>query len=512
MRRLTVAELREAFLNFFEERGHSRYRSASLIPENDPTTLFTVAGMAQFKDMFLGRGDLPFSRATTCQKCIRTNDIMQVGRTPRHHTFFEMLGNFSFNDYFKEEVIAWAWEFLTKVLGMPGERLWVSVHHTDDEAYAIWNEQIGVPGERLVRMGDGDNFWPAGAPADGPTGPGGYCSEIFWDYQTNDDPSDSPANEVETGRFVEIWNLVFPQFDVSEPKVEGRYTLKDLGRRNIDTGSGLERLACVLQGKTNNFDTDLFQTIIRGACEVAGVEYVEGATAERDGSAQVERNVLLRRIADHVRAVVFCIADGALPGNTGRGYIVRRLIRRATLDLDRLGCDQVGLYRIVAGVVTTMGEAYPAVAERQALATDTLKSEETLFRRTLARGLDLLHKALQRHRSEGAASFSGDDAFDLFTTYGFPYELTEELVDAEGLAVDRARFDVRMAEFAEISKGGREIEVFARSDLLAAKSRLGATAFIGYDDAVSAAQLQLLEVEGVEVDEAASGTAIRFAL
>ena len=233
----TTAELREAFLAFFAEKGCTRYVSAPLVPENDPTTLFTVAGMAQFKDMFLGRGALSFDKATTRQKCMRTNDILQVGRTARHHTFFEMLGNFSFNAYFKRETIAWAWEFLTEVIGLDPERLSISVHNIDDEAAQIWRDDIGIPAERIFRMGDGDNFWPADAPTDGPLGPGGCCSEIFWDYQTNDDPDDNLTKD--SGRFVEVWNLVFPQFNVVEPMVDGRYTLDDLGRQNIDTGMGL---------------------------------------------------------------------------------------------------------------------------------------------------------------------------------------------------------------------------------------------------------------------------------
>ena len=410
------------------------------MPENDPTILFTVAGMAQFKDMFLGRGSLPFSRAVTAQKCIRTNDIMQVGQTPRHHTFFEMLGNFSFNDYFKRETIGWAWEYLTEVLGLDPERLSVSVHHIDDEAYDIWAKEIGIPEERIFRMGDSDNFWPADAPTDGPLGPGGCCSEIFWDL-TNDDPEDNLTKD--SGRFVEVWNCVFPQFNVVEPMVDGRYTLDDLGRTNIDTGMGLERLACVLQGKTNNFDIDLLQTIVQSSAAVAGATYVENATEASHGAEQVETNVLLRRISDHVRAVTFCIADGALPGNTGRGYVVRRLIRRATLDIDKLGVDKESLYKIVASVVEAMGDAYPEIARRQELAEQTLRAEEANFRKTLRKGLEKLHETLAKHKAEGAAQLSGDDAFELFTTHGFPKELIEELSAAEGLSIDEARYQER---------------------------------------------------------------------
>ena len=512
MKSLSTAELRQAYIDFFSapERGCVHHPSDSLIPQ-DPTTLFTVAGMAQFKEDFLGRGSNPFSRAVTVQKCIRTNDIMEVGRTPRHHTFFEMLGNFSFNDYFKTETIQWAWTFLTEVLGMPGERLWVSVHFDDDEAANIWTDKIGLAPERLVRMGDSDNFWPAGAPTDGPLGPGGCCSEIFWDYQTNEDPQDSPAAEVDSGRFVEIWNLVFPQYNVSEPQIDGRYTLEELGRTNIDTGAGLERLACVLQGKRNNFDIDLLQIIVQQVCAVSGQIY-EMDDGQAISAEQQARNTLLRRVADHVRAVTFCIADGALPGNAGRGSIVRRLIRRAILDIDKLGVHDVRLWEIVASVVTAMGDAYPEIVRRQELATETLRSEEQLFRRTLQRGMDLFSKHLARVQASAAQQLSGDDVFDLFTTYGFPVEITEELAAAEGIGIDHDRLAVCLAEFAEVSKGGRDIEVFTTSALQEAKPELGATPFVGYDQLMIETNITLLEVDGQAVEQAEAGTAVRFAL
>ena len=306
-RLFTTSEIRESFQTFFANKGCVRYPSASLLPENDPTTLFTVAGMSQFKDMFLGRGSHPFTRATTSQKCLRTNDILNVGRTARHHTFFEMLGNFSFNDYFKTEAIHWAWEYLTEVLQLDRERLSISVHRIDDEAYKIWNQEIGIPQERIFRLGDSDNFWPADAPTQGPEGPGGFCSEIFWDYRTNTDPKDNLTSS--TGRFVEIWNLVFPQFNVRKVNADGTPNLEQLGRRNIDTGMGLERIACVVQGVFNNFDIDLLQTIVREVSRVAAQPY---DTNQKEGP-QGARNVLLRRVADHVRAITFCVTDGALP-------------------------------------------------------------------------------------------------------------------------------------------------------------------------------------------------------
>ena len=503
----TVAEIREAWLSFFASKGCVRYPSGSLVPENDPTTLFTVAGMSQFKDMFLGRGTHPFTRATTVQKCIRTNDIMNVGRTARHHTFFEMLGNFSFNDYFKRETIGWAWEFLTQVLKLDPERLSISVHTIDDEAYDIWTKEIGIPAHRIFRMGDNDNFWPANAPKEGPEGPGGCCSEIFWDHRINSDPTDNLTSN--TGRFVEIWNLVFPQFNVRAPHPDGTPNLEQLGRTNIDTGSGLERVAAVLQGVYNNFDIDVFQTIIRRVCQQAGVTYDQAAPLDQKSKA-AEDNALIRRIADHVRATTFCIADGALPGNSDRGYIVRRLIRRATLDLEKLGCKAVTLHTIVPAVVEAMGVAYPEVAKRAELAQQTLLAEETLFRKTLSKGLDLFQKALDRHKGGGV--FGGDDAFDLVTTHGFPKEVIAELAQAEGLTLDEARFTVRWAEFQKISQGGKTLEVFTSTALQEAKPRLGATPFTGYDQLEQATTIALLEVGGKEATQAATGTVVRVAL
>ena len=505
-RLFTVAEVREAYLSFFASKGCVRYPSAGLVPENDPTTLFTVAGMSQFKDMFLGRGSHPFTRATTCQKCIRTNDILNVGRTARHHTFFEMLGNFSFNDYFKKEAIAWAWEFLTKVLQLPEDRLSVSVHAIDGEAYRIWREEIGLPAHKIFKLGDNDNFWPANAPMEGIEGPGGCCSEIFYDHRTNDDPNDNLTSS--TGRFVEIWNLVFPEFNVRKPNPDGSPNLEKLGRTNIDTGGGLERLAAVMQGVYNNFDIDLFQGIIKQVVAVSGVRY--DATVKLGAKdPQAEANALIRRIADHVRAVTFCIADGALPGNSDRGYIVRRLIRRATLDLDKLGCEQVRLFDIVPAVVAAMGQAYPEIVRRQTLASETLQAEETLFRRTLKKGLDIFNRSLERQRGSGV--FSGADAFELVATHGFPKEVIAELAANDGLKLDEAGFKVCWEEHQRVSTS-KGVEVWKASALQDAKPRLGATRFTGYDQLTAPCQLLLIEVEGKETTAAATGAQVRFAL
>ena len=505
-RPVSSAEIREAYLSFFASKGCIRYASASLVPENDPTTLFTVAGMSQFKDMFLGRGTHPFTRATTSQKCIRTNDIMNVGRTARHHTFFEMLGNFSFNDYFKRETIGWAWEFLTQVLQIPAERLSITVHKIDDEAYRIWRDEIGIPENRIFKLGDADNFWPANAPSEGPEGPGGCCSEIFYDHRINNDPDDNLTSS--TGRFVEIWNLVFPQFNVRKPHADGSPNLENLGRTNIDTGSGLERVAAVQQGVYNNFDIDTFQTIIKQVCAVSAKSYDTTAVLGSKTPA-AEQNALLRRIADHVRAVTFCVADGALPGPGDRGYIVRRLIRRATLDLEKLGVQEAQLFNVVSAVVEAMGRDYPEIVKRQELARDTLKAEEQLFRRTLSKGLELFQRSLEKQ--QGGTTFSGDDAFELVATHGFPKEVIAELAQAEGLTLDEERFKVRWEAHQKVSNS-KSIDVFTSTALQEAKPRLGATPFAGYDVLEATSEITLLEADGKEVAGAVAGTKVRFAL
>ena len=359
--------------------------------------------------------------------------------------------------------------------------------------------------KRLLRLGDGDNFWPANAPKEGPEGPGGCCSEIFWDHRTNSDANDNLASS--SGRFVEIWNLVFPEFNVRAPHADGSPNLEQLGRSNVDTGSGLERLAAVMQGVYNNFDIDVFQSIIRQVSAITAVPYVKDAAA---GTEQGDRNVLTRRISDHVRAITFCIADGALPSNSDRGYIVRRLVRRATLDIDKLGVDQARLHEIVAAVVTAMGQAYPELGKRQELVVQTLQAEERQFRRTLRKGLDMFQRALERQK--GSGTFSGDEAFELVTTNGFPKEMIEELAANEGLVVDQERFQTRWAEFQAISQGGKAVEVFTSTALQQAKPRLGATPFTGAQQLEAVTQITLLEVGGQEVSEAVEGTPVRFAL
>jgi alanyl-tRNA synthetase len=499
----TAAEIREAFLAYFAEKGCVRYASASLVPENDPTTLFTVAGMSQFKDMFLGRGTHPFTRAATSQKCIRVNDILNVGRTARHHTFFEMLGHFSFNDYFKKEALRWIWEFYTQRLGLAVDRLSISVHTTDDESLKFWRDEMGIPANKIFKLGDKDNFWPANAPKEGPEGPGGYCSEIFYDLRTNNDPNDNLTSD--TGRFVEIGNSVFPQFNVRKPNPDGSPNLEQLGRTNVDFGGGLERLCCVVQNVSNTFDIDLFQVIVKKVVEVTGQAYKTDAT-DHD---QVERNVLIRRISDHVRAVTFCIVDGALPGNLGRGYVVRRLIRRATLDIDKLGVSEPRLHLVVPAVVAAMSSAYPEISKRSDLASETLKAEEASFRRTLRKGLDLLQRAIDRQR--GQKIFSGDDAFELVTTHGFPKEIIADLIASEGMAIDDQQFEKRWTEHTQVSHA-KDVEVFTSSALQDAKPRLGATPFVGYEQSEWPTEITLIEVAGKEVAQAPVGSAVRVAL
>ncbi len=417
---MTGDEIRRSFLEFFEKRGHKVLPSASLVPD-DPQLMFTVAGMVPFKPIFWGKVDPVYTRVATCQKCLRTTDIENVGRTPRHHTFFEMLGNFSFGDYFKEEAIVWAWEFVTEVLGVPEERLWVSIYEEDDEAHRIWSEVVGVPTERIVRMGKEDNFW---GPA-GPTGPCGPDTEIFYDTGLVEGCPDgepcTPANS--EGRYVEIWNLVFTEFYQDE-----KGELHPLPRKNIDTGAGLERMAAMMQGVYSNFDTDLFKPIIERISEIVGVEY--GRSDRSD--------VSLRVIADHIRAITFVIADGVFPSNEGRGYVLRRITRRALRHGALLGMKEPFLYRIVGAVVEKMGHVYPEIKAKEDIVKEVLMAEEERFLKTLSQGMNLLERLLDKGR------ISGEEAFTLYDTYGFPLDLTVEIASERGVEVDVEGFEELM--------------------------------------------------------------------
>ena len=464
---MKLDEIRERYLDFFKKRGHTAYPSDSLVPANDPSLLFTGAGMNQFKDMFLGRGTLPFKRATTSQKCLRTGDLESVGRTSRHHTFFEMLGNFSFGDYFKREAIHWAWEFATKEMGIAADRLTISVYKDDEEAYKIWNEEIGLPTSKIVPLGEADNFWPANAPTQGPNGPCGPCSEIYYDFGPKYGCG-SPDCSITCGcnRYVEIWNLVFTQFDRQD---DG--SLPPLPQKNIDTGAGLERWAAVLQGVHSNFETDVFQRIITAECDILGLTYTPGT----------EQSSRMRRIADHVRALTFCIADNALPSNEGRGYVVRRILRTALRDGVQLGHKNAFLHRIVPSVVEVMKKGYPYLVERQDVVQKTVKGEEESFLRTLERGNELIAEAVARLRKDRKDVLSGEETFKLYDTFGFPVEMTEQILRDHKIKVDRVRFEQLMEEARKRSGGSTSEEIFVGGAFGKIKEeKVAPTEFTGY--------------------------------
>jgi alanyl-tRNA synthetase len=456
------AEIRESFLSFFESKGCRRVPSSSLVPD-DPSLLLTSAGMVQFKPVFLGLRDLGFTRATTCQKCARTTDIDIIGTTGRHHSFFEMLGNFSFGDYFKSEACAWAYEYSTQVLGLDPDRLWFSVYEDDDEAEAIWRDEVGVPAERIVRMGAKDNFWSAG-----PTGPCGPCSELYYDQGPEVGCGlDTCAPGCDCDRFLEYWNLVFMQFDRAE---DG--TLTPLPKKNIDTGMGLERVATILQGVRSNFETDILRAIMAVAEDVSGRAY--GAAEKTD--------VSLRILTDHARAVTFLIADGVLPSNEGRGYVLRRLLRRAVRHGRLLGIERPFMVALVDAVIETMGDVYPEIVEHADLIRRIVTAEEERFSATLRQGLAFLAEAIERTKAAGGLVLDGTEAFTLHDTYGFPYELTSEIAAEAGLEVDHDAFERAME--AQRERGRAAVKDESWSSFGAAYAgiarELGATEFVGY--------------------------------
>jgi alanyl-tRNA synthetase len=448
-------ELRDAYLTFFESKGCVRKPSDVLVPKGDPTVLFTPAGMNQFKREFLGLGDPNFKRATTCQKCLRTGDIENVGKTAYHHTFFEMLGNFSFGDYFKREAIAWAWEFCTskKWLGLPPEKLTVTVYLDDDEAAGIWERVVGLPASKIGRLGEDDNFWPAGAPSKGPDGVCGPCSEIF--YHT---PSGS----------VEIWNLVFTQFNRQGPPPNN---LTPLPSKNIDTGMGLERTASTLQGVASNFDIDIFQPILAAICAILG----------RKCDREHPDSVRIRRIADHIRAVTFCVHENVLPSNEKQGYVVRRLLRRAVLDGYRLGVREPFFHRLAAVVRDVFRKPYPELGETVERVTHVIRNEEERFLATLDTGIGYLDQLIGRLGRSGESTISGEEAFKLHATYGFPVELTESLAAENNLRVDRAGFQREWQSHVEVSGSGAfSGNVFATGPIDALRKTMPGTEFLGY--------------------------------
>jgi alanyl-tRNA synthetase len=468
-------KIRETFLKFFEEKGHTRVKSSPLIPKNDPTLLFTNAGMVQFKDYFLGKEEPPFKRATSCQKCMRAggkhNDLENVGKTGRHHTFFEMLGNFSFGDYFKEEAIKFAWELVTEVFKLPKERLFVSVYEKDDEAFKIWKEVIGVPEEKIFRLGEKDNFW-----AMGDTGPCGPCSEIY--YDRGEEFSCGPScgiGSCDCDRYLEIWNLVFMQYERDESG-----NLKPLAKPSIDTGMGLERIASVLQGVQSNYETDLLFPLVKWASKVSGVPY--GRDERSDTSMRV--------IADHLRAMTFLIADGVLPANEGRGYVLRRIIRRASRHGRLLGVKGPFLYEGVKEVVKVMGNAYPELELSRDLVERVVKKEEERFSRTLEKGLQLLQELVEELKSQGKDTIPGEEVFRLYDTYGFPLDLILEVANDENLKVDVAGFERLLKEQRERArkawKGGVQKVV---SPELQKLSKEKPTLFTGYEHLEEYAQV-----------------------
>ncbi|MDR4504656.1 MAG: alanine--tRNA ligase [Candidatus Scalindua sp.] len=463
-------EIRKRYLSFFEKKGHTILPSDSLVPEDDPTLLFTGAGMNQFKDMFLGKGTLNIKRATTCQKCIRTGDIENVGRTPSHHTFFEMLGNFSFGDYFKTGAIEMAWEFMLQEMKLPEEKLAVSVFVDDEESYRIWSKKIGVPEDKIYRFGEKDNFWPASAPSQGPNGPCGPCSEIYYDrgHEAGCRRKEC-APDCDCERFVEIWNLVFTQFDRKETGV-----LEPLPNKNVDTGMGLERMASVMQGTPTNFEIDIFQPIIQNISELVQVPY--------DG--QRESGKMMNRIADHLRAITFCIADGVLPSNEGRGYIERRLLRKAVRDGLNLGKEDSFLYKLVPIVAEVMHAQYPDIKGRCENIARIIKNEEERFHETLylgSRRLGELMETLRRNRQE---VLTGPDAFLLYDTYGFPFEMTESILRENNLKIDRPGFQKEMHLQRQRAKESSNMKgnIFDEGPLDKIKKSTSETVFLGYNN------------------------------
>ncbi len=491
----TAAEIREAFLRYFEGLGHERLPSDSLVPSNDPTLLFTGAGMNQFKDEFLGRGRPGLKRATTVQKCLRVPDLENVGRTPRHHTFFEMLGNFSFGDYFKAETIPWEWEFFTGVLGWDPDRLLVTVYQDDDEAWRIWKEAVGLPEERIYRFGEKENFWPASAPSQGPDGPCGPCSEIYFDLRPEAGAL-PPQEGLEAlpDRFLEVGNFVFTQFD-RQP--DGR--LAPLPQKNIDVGLGLERIAAVAQDVPNNFETDLFRPTLEALQRLGGRRYGEDPEAD----------VRMRRIADHARAVFFCIADGAAPGREGRGYVVRKILRRAVRDGIELGLERPFLAGLLPAVQETLAEAWPELREQEGPIQVLVEAEEERFREVWHRGIHRLEALLEELGGPGRTPvFPGRAAFELHDTWGFPRDIVEVVVREKGYAFDAEGFEAAMEEQRRRARQGSGLqgEVFAES--LGARLQAAGvpeTAFTGYEEDASEGRILALVRGGELVEALAAG-------
>ncbi|HEY9051375.1 MAG TPA: alanine--tRNA ligase, partial [Gammaproteobacteria bacterium] len=482
---VTTAEIRQKFLDFFNNKGHEIVASSSLVPGNDPTLLFTNAGMVQFKDVFLGRDKRHYVTAASSQRCVRAggkhNDLENVGYTARHHTFFEMLGNFSFGDYFKREAIHYAWEFLTKDLGLPSEKLWVTVYQEDNEAADIWLKEIGVDPERFSRIGDkpgkkfdSDNFWSMGD-----TGPCGPCTEIFYDHGA-DIFGGPPGTPDEDGdRYIEIWNLVFMQYDRAK---DG--TMTPLPKPSVDTGMGLERLAAVLQHVHSNYEIDLFQNLIKAAAKETGASDLEHSS--------------LRVIADHIRSCAFLIVDGVTPSNEGRGYVLRRIIRRALRHGHKLGQSKPFFYKLVAPLVKEMGEAYPDLAKNQSSVERILKLEEERFAETLDQGMKILEECFAGLKGK---KIPGDMVFKLYDTYGFPIDLTADIARERGLSIDQDGYDKQMQKQKERARASSQFGADYHNTI----STDAVTSFTGYDHLLDRSKVAALFKEGQAVEQIEAG-------
>jgi alanyl-tRNA synthetase len=469
------AELREKFLKYFESHGHTIVASSPLVPGNDPTLLFTNAGMVQFKDVFLGSDKRSYNKATTSQRCVRAggkhNDLENVGYTARHHTFFEMLGNFSFGDYFKKQAIYYAWDFLTEVVGLPAEKLWVTVYADDDEASDIWLNDIGVDADRFTRIGTSDNFWSMGD-----TGPCGPCSEIFYDHGPEIEGGPPGTPEEDGDRYIEIWNLVFMQFNRDEAGV-----MHPLPKPSVDTGMGLERLAAIMQDVHNNYDIDLFQSLIKSSARLTGTSDLE--------------NKSLRVIADHIRSCAFLIVDGVLPSNEGRGYVLRRIIRRAARHGHQLGCKHAFFYQLVSTLDELMGDAYPELRKHKGHVARVLEKEEVRFAETLEQGMRILGESIKAMQGD---TISGEMVFKLYDTYGFPVDLTADVAREKGLSIDEDGFEVQMLTQKNRARASSQFGATGKKLKL---DNQGATEFNGYDESSVSTRVAAIIQNEVNIDK-----------
>ncbi|MCR4600628.1 MAG: alanine--tRNA ligase [Clostridia bacterium] len=488
MEKLGLNEIRERFLNFYEKKGHVRHKSFSLVPENDKSLLLINSGMAPLKPYFVGLETVPGNRMTTCQKCIRTGDIDNIGYTDRHGTFFEMLGNFSFGDYFKEQSVKWGWEFITEELKLPKERVWATVYETDDEAFNIWKNVIGMPEERIVRLGKDDNFWEIGV---GPCGP---CSEIYFDRGPEygcGKPDCKPGCDCD--RYIEFWNHVFSQFSRDE---DGNYT--ELEHKNIDTGMGLERIACIMQETDSIFAIDTIQYILNGVEKLSGVTYKHGKTKE---------DVSIRIVTDHIRSVVFMLSDGIMPSNEGRGYVLRRLLRRAARHGRLLGIKGTFMSKLADRVVSISGGAYPELVEKQDYIKNIINIEEKKFAETIDQGMNIINEYLDEMKKAGETVLDGERAFKLYDTYGFPFDLTKEILEDSGCTADEEAFEKFMEQQKELARSSQKSvdEIAWQDEDLGFFKSDEDTEFTGYDKLEDEAEIKAILVDRKVVDSISEG-------